>query len=445
MTSLRRQLLAWLIPAYLLVAAVWMGVSYRQYETNISAFMDGQMHALANTYAHSSATVAGQPGVRALDEQHVQHDGTPIVQLWEDGGRLLATSWPIPSLGLQPSEGFHTVDADGQSWRIYTVLSSQTRVQIVQSNDFRQRVILDSARKSVEPMALLIPLSVLLVWVATLLALRPVDRLVHAIAQQDERSLEELPLSKVPRELMPLVVSINGLLKRLRNAFAVRQRFVQDAAHELRTPLTALTLQVEALHHKLGGSAVDAELVRLDAGIERMHRLVAQLLKLARQEAAQPIDGSTLVDLQQLVKESIGSLIPLAEKRAIDLGLEATERAVVRGDANDLRSVLENLLDNALRYTPAGGSVDVTLRRDGGEVAIEFADTGPGIPPELLEQVFERFYRVLGTGAQGSGLGLAIAQSAAERGGFHIELQNRHDQTGLVARVRFPQAILSLT
>jgi signal transduction histidine kinase len=342
-------------------------------------------------------------------------------------------------LKLQPSEGFHTVDADGRSWRVYTVLSSPTRVQIVQSNDFRQRVILVSAQKSVEPMALLIPLSILLVWIATFLALRPVNRLVHAIAQQDERSLAELPLGQVPRELMPLVVSINGLLQRLRNAFATRQRFVQDAAHELRTPLTAITLQAESLRRRLGNSVDDTELTRLDAGIERMHRLVAQLLRLARQEAAQPIDGSTLVDLQELVKASIGSLIPLAEKRGIDLGLKATERAHVTGDANDLRSVLDNLLDNALRYTPAGGRVDVTLRHDDGEVTIEFADTGPGIPPELLEQVFERFYRVLGTGAQGSGLGLAIAQSAAERGGFHIELQNRDDRSGLMARVRFPQ------
>lgn len=442
-TSLRRQLLTWLIPPYLLVAAVWMGVSYRQYETNISAFMDGQMHALASTYVHPLASDAKQSVVRPLDEQHVQHDGTPIVQFWGGDGRLLVSAWAIPSLRLQPSEGFHTVNADARNWRVYTVLSDPIRVQIVQSNDFRQRVIFDSARKSVEPMVLLIPLSILLVWIATLIALRPVDRLVHAIAQQDERSLVELPLTKVPRELLPLVVSVNGLLKRLRDAFTARQRFVQDAAHELRTPLTAITLQTESLRRRLGSSAGGTELVRLEAGIERMQRLVEQLLKLARQEAALPVDESTAVDLQELVKASIGNLIPLAEERDIDLGLNATEKVVVRGNANDLRSVFDNLLDNALRYTPAGGSVDVSLHHDAGDAVIEFADSGPGIPPDSLKQVFERFYRVLGTGAQGSGLGLAIAQSAAERGGFRIELQNRDDRSGLIARVRFPQTRLS--
>jgi signal transduction histidine kinase len=420
-----------------------MGVSYRQYETNISAFMDGQMHALANTYVHPLTSDAKQSVVRPLDEQHVQHDGTPVVQFWGNDGRLLVSAWAIPSLRLQPSEGFHTVNADARNWRVYTVLSDPIRVQIVQSNDFRLRVIFDSARKSVEPMVLLIPLSILLVWIATLIALRPVDRLVHAIAQQDERSLVELPLTKVPRELLPLVVSVNGLLKRLRDAFTARQRFVQDAAHELRTPLTAITLQTESLRRRLGSSAGGTELVRLEAGIERMQRLVEQLLKLARQEAALPVDESTAIDLQELVKASIGNLIPLAEERDIDLGLNATEKAVVRGNANDLRSVFDNLLDNALRYTPAGGSVDVSLRHDAGDVVIEFADSGPGIPPDSLKQVFERFYRVLGTGAQGSGLGLAIAQSAAERGGFRIELQNRDDRSGLIARVRFPQTRLS--
>jgi signal transduction histidine kinase len=438
-TSLRRQLLLWLIPPYLAVAAIWMGVSYHQYETNISAFMDGQMHALANTYAHQLESDGRKSPVRTLDEQHVQHDGNPVVQLWKEDGQLLASSWPIPSLGLQPSEGFHTVGTDGRHWRVYTVLSSPVRVQIVQSNDFRQRVILDSARKSVEPMVLLIPLSVLLVWVATLCALRPVDRLVHAIAQQDEYSLAELPLGNVPRELMPLVVSVNGLLKRLQSAFAARQRFVQDAAHELRTPLTAITLRAESLRRRMESGVGSTELARLDDGIERMHRVVTQLLKLARQEAAQPIDTSEAVDLEQLVRESMGNLIPLAERRGIDLGLKTTERLVVAGDGNDLRSVFDNLLDNALRYTAAGGSVDVTLCRVAGEAIVEFVDSGPGIPPELLDQVFDRFYRVLGNGAQGSGLGLAIAQSAAERGGFRIELLNCHDRTGLIARVRFPQ------
>ncbi len=296
-------------------------------------------------------------------------------------------------------------------------------------------MIFDSALRAAEPVALLFPITLALLWLAVFLALRPMDRLVQAIASQDERSLAALPLDKVPTELRPLVVSMNALLARLKEAFAAQQRFVQDAAHELRTPLTALKLQTEVLRQKLGGSA-EEEVARLEAGMERMQRLVEQLLKLARQEAVAP-GARAEVDIRDVLKESVSDLLPLAETRRIDLGLTAVEPARMHADAGELRSVFDNLLDNALRYTPAGGRVDVSLHRVDGDVLVEFTDSGPGIPPELLDRVFERFYRVLGSGTQGSGLGLAIARTAAGRSGMHIELLNRGSQTGLVARVRF--------
>ena len=434
MNSLRGQLLAWLLPLYLLSAALALGVSYVQYQSSTSAFMDGQMHRLALAYMQQLQQGAGVPALQPLDTEHVEHDGTVIVQFWSADGRLLADTWPIPSLGLQPEEGFRSLEIDGHRWRVYTAGTAPLRVQLVQSGDFRARVILDSALKSAEPIALLIPFTALLLWLAVSLALRPVNRLVQAIAAQDEHRLAELPLQRVPAELRPLIGSMNGLLARLKEAFASQQRFVQDAAHELRTPLTALKLQVENLQHE---PAAGEDIARLEAGIERMQRLVEQLLRLARQEAAPVQDATPRVDLNQALKESLQDLVPLAETRGIDLGLTAAEPAVVQADARDLRSVFDNLLDNALRYTPAGGRVDVSLRRIDGALLVEFSDTGPGIPPELLERVFDRFYRVLGSGAQGSGLGLAIARSAAGRGGMHIELLNRDDRSGLLARVWF--------
>ena len=436
MSSLRGQLLAWLLPLYLLSAALALGVSYVQYQSSTSAFMDGQMHRLALAYVQQLQQGTGMPALQPLDAEHVEHDGTVIVQFWSAGGRLLADTWPIPSLGLQPDEGFHSLDIDGHRWRVYTAAAAPLRVQLVQSGDFRARVILDSALRSTEPIALLIPFTVLLLWLAVYLALRPVNRLVQTIAAQDEHHLAELPLQRVPAELQPLIGSMNGLLARLKEAFASQQRFVQDAAHELRTPLTALKLQVENLRHQPAAAAGE-DMARLEAGIERMQRLVEQLLRLARQEAAPLQDAAPRVDLSQALKESLHDLVPLAQARSIDLGLTAAEPAVVQADARDLRSVFDNLLDNALRYTPAGGRVDVSLQRIDGALLVEFSDTGPGIPPELLERVFDRFYRVLGNGAQGSGLGLAIARNAAGRGGMHIELLNRGDRSGLLARVRF--------
>ena len=438
MNSLRGQLLAWLLPLYLLTAAAALRVSYVQYRDSTSAFMDGQMHRLALAYGQQLQNDSKMPALPSLDEEHVEHDGTVIVQFWSNEGRLLASSWPIPSLALQPTEGFHSLEIGGHRWRVYTAAPAPLRVQLVQSDDFRARVILDSALKSAEPVALLIPLTALLLWLVVWLALRPLDRLVEAIAAQDEHHLAGLPLQRVPAELRPLIASMNGLIARLKEAFASQQRFVQDAAHELRTPLTALKLQVENLRQRLGNAAAE-DVSRLEAGIERMQRLVEQLLRLARQEAAPLQDAAQPVDLAQVLRESLHDLVPLAEARGIDLGLTVAEPALVRADARDLRSVFDNLLDNALRYTPAGGRVDVSLRQSDGALLVEFLDTGPGIPPELLERVFDRFYRVLGSGAQGSGLGLAIVKNAAGRGGMHIELFNRGDRSGLLARVRFAQ------
>jgi two-component system OmpR family sensor kinase len=434
MNSLRWRLLAWLLPFYLLSAVLAVGVSYMQYQASVAASMDGQMHALTLSYAQDLDT-GKLPALRPLDAEQVEEHGSAIVQFWSRDGRLLADSWPIPGLTLQADAGFHTLAVAGHGWRVYTAVPGPLTVQVAQSGDFRRHVIFDLALRAAEPVAFLFPLTALLLWLAVSLALRPMDRLVQSIAAQDEHHLTELPLQRVPEELRPLIGSMNGLLARLGEAFAAQQRFVQDAAHELRTPLTALKLQVENLRHKLVDPA-GGEIARLEAGIERMQRLVEQLLHLARQEAAAPhTRGKT--DVREVLKESVSALLPLAEARGIDLGFTAAEPAEMLADAGELRSVFDNLLDNALRYTPAGGRVDVSLHHVDGTLSAEFTDTGPGIPPELLERVFDRFYRVLGTGTQGSGLGLAIARTAAGRSGMRIELLNRSDQSGLVARVRF--------
>ena len=433
MNSLRAQLLLWLLPLYLLSSAAILGANYLHYRDSTAAFMDGQMHRLASAYAQQLQGDPRLPALPPLDAEHVEHDGTVAVQFWGGDGRLLASTWPVKNLPLQETEGFHDLYLDGHAWRVYTAVAATPRVQVLQSGEFRRRVALHSAMEAAEPIAFLMPVTVLLLWFVIWRALRPVERVVQALATQDERNLAALPLRRVPAELEPLIASMNSLLARLKEAFAAQQRFVQDAAHELRTPLTALKLQVENLKPQLGAEPT----ARLEGGIERMQRLVEQLLRLARQEASPQGGSPEPTDVTALLSQSISELVPLAEARGIDLGLTAAEPAAARADARDLRSVFDNLLENALRYTPAGGRVDVSLKQVDGALVVEFLDTGPGIPPELLERVFDRFYRVLGTGAQGSGLGLAIARGAAVRAGMRIELANRGDRSGLVARVRF--------
>lgn len=435
MRSLRIQLLTWLVALYAASAAVTVFLDYRQYESNISGFWDGQMHTLAISYAGGLAAGA-PPALRHLEDYAVQHHGAEVVQLWRADGKLAASSWPIAGLGLQPGEGFRTVSVGGRRWRVFTMNSTPPlRVQVVTSDDFRQRVIWDMTWNAARPILYLAPISIVMLWLVVYFALRPMTRLVRALSAQNERNLAELSPRRVPRELLPLIDSMNGLLRRMRDAFDSQRRFVADAAHELRTPITAVKLQIENLRGKVDRSAAE-ELQELEAGVERMHRVVRQLLQLAREEGTSEEGAAEPVDLGGLAKDSVRSFISLAETRAIDLGMGEVQQVTARLDPSQLRIVLDNLLDNAVRYTPAGGRVDVSVRQVEGTAVIDVSDTGPGIPAGDLEKVFSRFYRVREAGADGSGLGLAIARAAAERCRSSIELCNHAPAAGLTARVR---------
>jgi signal transduction histidine kinase len=273
--------------------------------------------------------------------------------------------------------------------------------------------------------------------------MRRLEAVARAAAAQDENTIGELPTKDIPSEISPLVVAVNTLLARLRDAFASQRRFVQDAAHELRTPITAMTLQLENLKAHAMDAATTAQVTQFEAGLKRTKRLIEQLLRLARQEAPQKGDVASSIDLVQFLRDLISDLMPCADHRDIDLGLSVAIGATVRANPHDLRSVLHNLLDNALRYTPEHGVVDVRLRADDGKVIVEIVDSGPGIPPDLLPRVCDRFFRIEGSDQEGSGLGLAIAKHAAERNRIDLHLDNRIERSGLVARVTFPEGAVT--
>lgn len=434
MSSLRGRLLTSLVALYVLFAGIVLLTNYRQSESNITGFMDRQMHNLAVSYSHSSA--AQPPPMRAASDYAIQHQGAAIVEFWRPDGTLAFSNRTLTGVGLQPANGFHVVRVGARSWRIYTLPALPLAIQVVTSEDFRRRVIWDSAWDAARPIVYLAPVSVALLWLIVWLALRPVDRLVTTLAAQDEHRLAELNPSRVPHELLPLVASMNGLLQRMRAAFAAQQRFVQDAAHELRTPLTAVKLQVENLRRRMTASA-GGELAQLEAGVQRLQRTVEQLLQLARHEATSPAaDLPASIDLADLLRAAVRDLVPLAETRGIDLGLGDVDPVKAAVDGGQLRLVLDNLLDNAVRYTIPGGRVDVTLYQTEGAAVMEVTDSGPGIPVNELDRVFARFYRGTATQSPGSGLGLAIARAAADRCGAAIELSNRPHGVGLTARVR---------
>lgn len=438
MSSLKGRLLASLLALYTLFAAIALLINYHASDANITGFIDRQMHTLAISYSRRTSNAARPPPIRPVSDFAIEHQGAAIVEFWKPDGSLVFANWLITGITLQRRGGFHDVRAGGQSWRVYTLRSSPWWVQVVTSNDFRRRVIWDSAWNTAKPIAYLAPLSVALLWLIIRLILRPVDRLGRALVEQHERNFAELDVEGFPRELLPLMQSINDLLNRLRTAFETQQRFVEDAAHELRTPVTAVKLQLENLRRKMSGTCA-AEFVQLDAGIQRLQRTVEQLLLLARQETASPAtDRPGIIDLAEVLKAAVRDLVPLAESRGVDLGLGEVVAVSGRFDVANLRCAVDNLLDNAVRYSPAGGRVDVTMHPEGEGTVVEVTDCGPGIPVGELAQVFARFFRGSRAESPGSGLGLAIARSAADRCGASIELLNRPSGCGLIARIRVP-------
>jgi two-component system OmpR family sensor kinase len=283
----------------------------------------------------------------------------------------------------------------------------------------------------------------LFVWWIVGRSLRPLDVIANSVRARRPYALDPLPVAGVPEEIRPLVDATNELLARLEVMLRHERAFIADAAHELRTPLTALSLQLQALEVATPGAAAATARQQLAAGVARATRLVEQLLSLARHQG-RPQGERAPVPLHEVARDAVLELVRAADAKHVDLGLAHADPAVVTGDREALRVLVTNLVDNAVRYTPQGGRVDVSVsHRTGpgdGDVVLEVTDTGPGIPVEERTRVFDRFYRVPGAAPGGSGIGLAIVASIAEQHGASVELDSAAESSGLRVRVRFPLA-----
>jgi len=234
------------------------------------------------------------------------------------------------------------------------------------------------------------------------------------------------------------VQELNLLLERMRGAFAQQKQFVGDAAHELRSPLAALRLQMQALQRATDPDARQLAEQRLAAGIDRATRLVEQLLSMARQEGAQEQTPPGPVDLADVLRQALSETLPQANAKSIDITLDGGAQAQVQGNRDALVLLVRNLLDNAIKHSPAGGRIGMRLDHAPGRWSLLIDDEGPGIPVHERERVFDRFYRAEGNTTHGSGLGLAIARTIADRHGAAITLEDAPAGQGLRARVDFP-------
>lgn len=446
MRSIQRTLLAWILGALTLGAILIAFVTYLATLDEMHEVFDADLKNIAEAVAayHRAGYRPDAIDRIELPERNDAPDEYEIVTLtWTPEGRRVFASDPRVQLAFTRVEGWSRPTVGGEPWTVYTRVGANGVAQAAQRMSARQQMAGESAAQVLLPMAALVLVVVGLLVFGLRRGLKPLDAAAQDVARRSARSLDPIRLDDAPQEISPLVQSINGLIERLALALSVQRRFLADAAHELRTPVTALRLQLQLLERSRDESERRQALSDLGEGIQRSQHLIEQLLQVARAEPEAEPTRRERLDLAEIVRSVVATLSLKADHLDLDLGADAPSPVPVAGHADSLTTLLENLVDNALRYTPAGGVVDVTARVRNGRPVLVVADDGPGIAATERERVFDRFYRGEAAAQQardhsGSGLGLAIVKAIADSHGARVELKDPPSGHGLVVEVSFP-------
>lgn len=439
MRSIQRQLAIGMVGVAAVGAALFTGVAYRLILVELDESLDKTLREVAYAVAERPAGGTAVPAA-----PRPPRDGEIVVIEWAPDGRgATYRSHDGVPLHMVPQEGLARQHLGADDWDVYTAVRGERVVQAAQRAGFQQHEAAEAAARLYAPFALLFG-AIAVASVALLRrGLRPLDVAARDIGERSADSLAPVELATAPRELQPLVLAVNRLMQRLDAALGARRRFVADAAHELRTPISALKLQLELLDGAPDEPARQRARSELQAGLARAQRLVAQLLDLSRAEPGREAPHRRL-SLGELARQAVAEASMVAEARGIDLGARVEDPGLIDGEADALRMLIGNLVGNALRFTPAGGVVDVVVESAAGCALLRVIDPGPGIPIAEREAVFERFHRVPGSrpahaDESGSGLGLAIVAAVAERHGAAVTLHDAPEGRGLEARVVFPR------
>jgi len=433
--SLHRRLSAWLGMSILVVGLVAAALAFAIEYNGANTLQDTQLKQIAAVLAlNPLPTTAMSFEPRSLGDREAHLVIKRLGAADADAGTGLALAEP-----LRP--GLQTIQQGEVLWRAIVsedVLGQRFAVaqHMAQRNDFA----LEVAALALLPLVLSIPVLLLIVNRVLTRAFAPMSAMTAEVDGLDGSELKPLDERPVPLEALPLVQAINRMMRRLATLLDQQRRLVSDAAHELRTPVAALIVQADNVEHVNLSPEATTRMAALRQGLTRMSALIDQLLNFARVQGAAPAVSQRL-DLNQLVRAAIEDALPMAQAKNVDLGCPRIDEAAIQGDPLHARVLVRNAVDNAVRYTPSGGSVDVSVVAEGGEVFLVVEDTGPGIAREDLKRVFEPFVRVLGSEQSGSGLGLAIARTAAQALGGTIELGERNDRhSGLRFTYRQMQA-----
>ncbi|RIX75101.1 sensor histidine kinase [Acidovorax cavernicola] len=379
--------------------------------------------------------------IEAFSDGDDSKDALAVMQVWQHGKLIYNSRAGVPVLLNSAPDHIETLIAGGREWRVRTVASpiADTRVVLAEPSVWQLAVTVLSRGYYLLPLVISLPFLVFPAWLSVRLALRPWRQVSRETAERGPDDLT--PLSYMPphKELKPLVQSINSLLQRVRDSTTRERSLIADAAHELRTPLAAMRVNVEALKEQSTDEGQRELMANLLRSNDRAARLVGQLLQLMRSDAVAANALPVMLSLDGLVQDRLAMIEGLARARGVELELECAEPVSVLGERESLVSMIDNLIDNAIKYSPCGATVTVSVGRKGARALLTVSDTGPGIPPALRERVFDRFFRNPDQTQSGSGLGLAIVKSVVDRHAGEAVLDEALGG-GLRATVRLPLA-----
>jgi two-component system sensor histidine kinase QseC len=404
--------------------------------------VQGYRSSMAEAETLFDRKLADSAGLLATEGGTVPNHSAFAYQIWHDDGRLQLRSQNAPAAPLASSTaGFHDSNFSGQRWRVFVMRLADAPgwAMVAERHDDRYRLAERVVVESVLPIVIGLPLAGLTVWFVVGHGLGHLRRLAAELREKRADDLSPLAGGQPPLELAPVYGAINGLLARLASSFERERRFSADAAHELRTPISALKVHLHNLTGRLPEQ--DTTLARLRDDVSRLSHIVEQILALHRTTPEHYVSQLERLDLHTLASEIIADRYERFAAKGQTLALNGNT-AMLEGDRFALGLLLGNLLDNAGRYTPEGGRIEVDVEQTREGVTLAVHDNGPGIAPAERERVFDRFYRVGGdrhlSGNAGCGLGLSIVAHIARLHGAHIRLEDSRLGNGLCVRVFFP-------
>jgi two-component system OmpR family sensor kinase len=430
MTSLRKTVMTYVTGLLILVGVAAAITSYYFVKYEVNSFQDNALHEVALTagmvFRHDI-----EPRIDAELEDQL------VIQIWDQSKQPIHRSGPSVDIPFQSELGYADVTAGGERWRVFRSRDATHAIQVAQRWSAREEVAAYAAAGAAVPLIAAIPIAWLMIWWAVKRVLSGLGTLSADIGQRSADAKDALSLTGVPVEVAPLVTAMNSLIERHQTALETQRRFVSDAAHELRTPLAALQIQIDNLRaRELNGPEREIAQDLLD-GIRRASYSVNQLMTMVRADAGIESEAE-VVDAEAFVRLVVSGFVSIAEAKGVSLAIEPGTRDELNVRAADLRLIVSNLLDNAVRYTRAGGAVSIKAERRGTDFVIEVIDSGCGIPESAVPYLYDRFFRAAPMDIDGTGLGLAIARTAADRNGFSLDIANRDDAQGVRAAVSIP-------